>query len=163
MDSIKSELNNDRRQFIKNVLKGTISGSLLLVIPAGADILKMPEQIAGIRDKEWEMSKQNFAFIVDITVCIGCGSCVVADKREYRCRTATTGHGWSAMLRTLMMKSMWIRPMAGWRDIRPPARIWQNRSETRFSCPNSATCAKTHPVFKSARWAPRSDHRTDLF
>ena len=84
MDSIKSELNNDRRQFIKNVLKGTISGSLLLVIPAGADILKMPEQIAGIRDKEWEMSKQNFAFIVDITVCIGCGSCVVADKREYQ-------------------------------------------------------------------------------
>ena len=83
MDDIKSELNKDRRQFIKKVLKGTLSGSLLLVIPAGADILKIPEQIGGIRDKNWDMFKQNFAFIVDITVCIGCGSCVVADKREY--------------------------------------------------------------------------------
>ena len=36
MDSIKSELNKGRRQFIKKVLKGTISGSLLLVIPVGA-------------------------------------------------------------------------------------------------------------------------------
>ncbi|MBW2584691.1 MAG: 4Fe-4S dicluster domain-containing protein, partial [Deltaproteobacteria bacterium] len=50
MDSIKSELDKDRRQFIKKVLKGTISGSLLLVITAGADILKVPEQIDGIRD-----------------------------------------------------------------------------------------------------------------
>ena len=83
MDDIKSELNKGLRQFIKKVLKGTISGSLLLVIPAGADILKIPEQIGGIRAKDWDMFKQNFAFIVDITVCIGCGSCVVADKREY--------------------------------------------------------------------------------
>ena len=83
MDDIESELNKDRRQFIKSVLKGTISGSLLLVIPVGADILKIPEQIDGIRAKDWDMFKQNFAFIVDITVCIGCGSCVVADKREY--------------------------------------------------------------------------------
>jgi len=83
MDPVKAELNQDRRQFIKKVLKGTIGGSLLLVIPAGADVLKIPEQIAGIRDKEWDLSKQNFAFIVDITVCIGCGSCCVADKREY--------------------------------------------------------------------------------
>ena len=32
--------NHDRRTFIKKVLKGTISGSLLLVIPAGADVGK---------------------------------------------------------------------------------------------------------------------------
>ena len=83
MDSIKSELDKDRRQFIKKVLKGTISGSLLLVITAGADVLKVPEQIAGIREKDWDIYKQNFAFIVDITLCIGCGSCCVADKREY--------------------------------------------------------------------------------
>ncbi len=83
MNRIKSELEKDRRRFIKNVLKGTLSGSLLLVIPAGAGVLKIPEQIVGIRGKDWAISEQNFAFIVDITRCIGCGSCCVADKREY--------------------------------------------------------------------------------
>ncbi|MBW2634860.1 MAG: 4Fe-4S dicluster domain-containing protein [Deltaproteobacteria bacterium] len=83
MDSIKSELDRDRRQFIKKVLKGTISGSLLLVIPAGAGVLKIPEQIDGIRGKDWAISEQNFAFIVDITLCIGCSACCVADKREF--------------------------------------------------------------------------------
>ncbi len=83
MNRIKSELEKDRRRFIKYVLKGTISGSLLLVIPAGAGVLKIPEQIVGIRGKDWAISEQNFAFIVDITRCIGCGSCCVADKREY--------------------------------------------------------------------------------
>jgi len=83
MNSIQFERNKDRRQFIKKVLKGTIGGSLLLVIPAGAGVLKIPEQIPGIRGKDWVISEQNFAFIVDITRCIGCGSCCVADKREY--------------------------------------------------------------------------------
>jgi len=51
MDSIISELNKDRRQFIKNVLKGTISGSLLLVIPAGADC-RYPRQRMGDDEPE---------------------------------------------------------------------------------------------------------------
>lgn len=83
MESAKSELDKNRRQFIKKVLKGTISGSLLLVIPAGADIQKIPEQLAGIRGRDLDLSKRKYAFIVDITRCIGCGSCCVADKREY--------------------------------------------------------------------------------
>ena len=60
-----------------------ISSSLLLVIPAGAEVLKIPEQIPGIRGKDYKMADQRFVFIVDITRCIGCGSCCVADKREY--------------------------------------------------------------------------------
>lgn len=76
-------LDKDRREFIKKVLAGTIGGSLLLVIPAGADGLDVPAQIPGIRDQEYDLHKKRFAFVVDITSCIGCGSCCVADKREY--------------------------------------------------------------------------------
>jgi len=71
MDREIPELNEDRRTFIKKVLKGTI---------AGEDI---PEQIPGIRGREYDMSRYRFVFIVDVTRCIGCGSCCVADKREY--------------------------------------------------------------------------------
>lgn len=86
-----TELNGDRRAFIKKVLKGVIGGSLLLVIPLEAgigekqenDFDNVPEQIPGIRGQEYDMSSRQFAFIVDITRCIGCGSCCVADKREY--------------------------------------------------------------------------------
>lgn len=76
-NSLTDQLKNrDRRTFIKKVLKGTISGSLLLVIPAGADVDK--SEVG-----KGPMEGKNFAFIVDVTRCIGCGSCCVADKREY--------------------------------------------------------------------------------
>ena len=45
MEKTKPTLDKGRRAFIKNVLKGTISGSLFLVIPAGAEVLNIPEQI----------------------------------------------------------------------------------------------------------------------
>jgi len=72
-----------RRAFMEKILKGTIAGSVFLVIPAGPLICKIPEQIKGIRGNKYEMTSKKFAFIVDITSCIGCGSCCVADKREY--------------------------------------------------------------------------------
>ena len=51
MDAIEKEISRDRRAFIKNVLNGTIAGSLLLVIPAGAvDLANIPEQIPGMRE-----------------------------------------------------------------------------------------------------------------
>ena len=85
MGKADAELDRDRRAFIKKVLKGSIAGSLLLVIPmpTGAGIPRVPEQIPGIRGKEYDLSGQRFAFIVDITRCIGCGSCCVADRREF--------------------------------------------------------------------------------
>ncbi|SMC38264.1 tetrathionate reductase beta subunit [Desulfocicer vacuolatum DSM 3385] len=83
----------NRRAFIKKVLKGSVTGSLLLIYPMGGgdalDMLQpstmpdMPEQIPGIRGKAYNIHERKFAFIVDITRCIGCGSCCVADKREY--------------------------------------------------------------------------------
>ncbi len=79
MDKTTPTPDKGRREFIKKVLKGTISGSLLLVIPAGADVFEAPEQIPGIRGKEYDVTKRRFAFIVDITRSIGCGSCCVAD------------------------------------------------------------------------------------
>jgi len=83
IERIEEIIKKDRRKFIKDVLGGTIAGSLLLVIPAGAkDIVT---QIAGM-DKEtgpFIVNKQ-FVFVVDITRCIGCGSCCVADKNEYQ-------------------------------------------------------------------------------
>ena len=82
MERIKSEIRKDRRAFIKNVLGGTIAGSLLLVIPAGA--MELPEQILGMRAEKGVFTKRKFAFVVDITRCIGCGSCCVADKNEYQ-------------------------------------------------------------------------------
>ncbi|MCF6247688.1 MAG: 4Fe-4S dicluster domain-containing protein [Desulfobacula sp.] len=72
-----------RRSFIKQVLNGSIAGSLYLVWPMSANSLDVPEQIPGIRGKEYDSLNREFAFIVDITRCIGCGSCCVADKREY--------------------------------------------------------------------------------
>jgi len=85
MESSKFAIDKDRRTFVKNVLKGTIAGSLLLVIPMGgaSGSLEVPAQIPGIRGRKYDMFKQRFAFIVNITRCIGCGSCCVADKREY--------------------------------------------------------------------------------
>ncbi len=52
-------------------------------MPITAATPEFPEQISGIRGKKWDMFNQRFAFIVDITRCIGCGSCCVADRREY--------------------------------------------------------------------------------
>lgn len=93
----------DKRDFIKKVLNGAIAGSLFLVFPMSTPgggnfeknstlkdgvstfdpTIELPEEIPGIRDQNYDIHKQNFAFIVDITRCIGCGSCCVADKREY--------------------------------------------------------------------------------
>ena len=47
--AIEQEISRDRRAFIKKVLGGTIAGSLLLVIPAGAvNLTNIPEQITGM-------------------------------------------------------------------------------------------------------------------
>ncbi len=80
-DEIQKEIQQDRRGFIKKVLGGTIAGSLLLVLPAGAK--EIAEQIPGMRAEESVFTQKRFAFVVDITACIGCGSCCIADKAEY--------------------------------------------------------------------------------
>lgn len=84
MIDIQKEIQKDRRAFIKNVLSGTIAGSLLMVIPAGAALdQSLPEQLPGVRGDDSPFLEKKFAFVVDVTACIGCGSCCVADKNEY--------------------------------------------------------------------------------
>ena len=73
----------DRRTFIQKVMNGTIAGSLLLVFPLTAGTFVPEEEIPGVRDEPYDIFDQHFAFVVDITRCIGCGACCVADKREY--------------------------------------------------------------------------------
>ncbi len=80
---IKSEINLDRRAFVKKVLSGAIGGSLLLVIPAGYTALA--ETLAGAKDDPTHFTAgRKFAFVIDVTACIGCGVCCVADKSEYQ-------------------------------------------------------------------------------
>ena len=89
MDAIKQAIKRDRRAFIKNVLGGTIAGSLLLVIPMPVATRPFIEEIPGMKDDTDVFSKKRFAFIVDVTACIGCGSCCVADKTEYNVQAAS--------------------------------------------------------------------------
>lgn len=89
-NDLPTEIRRDRRAFIKNVLGGTIAGSLLLVIPADAG--RIFAKIPRIGGEAMALTGRQFAFVVDITACIGCGSCCVADRAEFRvvdgsCRT----------------------------------------------------------------------------
>jgi len=80
---IKKEIDLDRRGFIKKVLSGAIGGSLLLVMPATAR--EIAEQIPGMKEQTGLfIEDKKFAFVIDITGCIGCGSCCIADKNEYQ-------------------------------------------------------------------------------
>ncbi len=75
-------IDQDRRSFIKKVLGGAIAGTLLVVTESSGLELP-PEQLAGLRGRDYSFSGHRFTFVVDINRCIGCGSCCVADKREY--------------------------------------------------------------------------------
>jgi len=75
-------IDKDRRGFIDKFLKGSIAGSMFVVIPMGAG--DAFHELAGEKENELMKMKPNanYAFIVDITACIGCGNCCVADKKE---------------------------------------------------------------------------------
>jgi Fe-S-cluster-containing dehydrogenase component len=77
-------IDKDRRGFIEKVVKGTISGSLMLMIPMDsklfADVLGEDIQALSLIDPT--NKAKNYAFMVDVTGCIGCGNCCVADRKE---------------------------------------------------------------------------------
>ena len=74
-------IDRDRRGFIDKVVGGAIGGSLMLMIPMHSelygDLLTEDPTISLDESKE-----KNYCFIVDVTGCIGCGSCCVADRKE---------------------------------------------------------------------------------
>jgi len=79
-------IDKDRRGFIDKVVKGTIGGSLFLMIPMQSELFSKvleEEVINGIKEELKPLdTKANYCFMVDVTSCIGCGSCCVADRKE---------------------------------------------------------------------------------
>nr|VFJ66033.1 MAG: Fe-S-cluster-containing dehydrogenase component [Candidatus Kentron sp. FM]VFJ66136.1 MAG: Fe-S-cluster-containing dehydrogenase component [Candidatus Kentron sp. FM] len=63
----------DRRNF----LKGMLSGSLSVAVPAGAWTLPIRAP-----QRETNDNGPDYAFVVDVNQCIGCGKCVEACKGE---------------------------------------------------------------------------------
>jgi len=82
LDRIKDEINLDRRAFLKKMLAGAIGGSLLLVLPMGIRGQASDDETEA--EGDLFLQGKRFVFIVDVTRCIGCGACCVADKSEYQ-------------------------------------------------------------------------------
>lgn len=78
-------IDKDRRGFIEKVLRGSLKGSLLLLIPMHSDLFAQvlneeKDKIISLIDPK--DTRKNYAFMVDVGACIGCGSCCVADRKE---------------------------------------------------------------------------------
>ena len=75
-------VDQDRRGFIEKVVGGTIAGSLMLMIPMKSDLFgKVADEKLKSLVEPLDQEK-NYCFMVDVTGCIGCGSCCVADRKE---------------------------------------------------------------------------------
>ena len=73
-----SELNPDsRREFLKYLLSGATTATVLMVY--GPRILARSENPRFWKEKSTE---REWAYVIDINKCIGCGSCVRACKQE---------------------------------------------------------------------------------
>ncbi|MHA1549773.1 MAG: 4Fe-4S binding protein, partial [Alphaproteobacteria bacterium] len=75
--SLADSLDNDsRREFLRHVLAGTASATVLMVFGPGAAALT-----GGDAQAEGD-PKNRFAYVININRCIGCGNCVRACNRE---------------------------------------------------------------------------------
>ena len=73
-----SELNPDsRREFLKYLLSGATTATVLMVY--GPRVLARPENPRFWKEKSTE---HEWAYVIDINKCIGCGACVRACKQE---------------------------------------------------------------------------------
>ncbi|MDD3462330.1 MAG: 4Fe-4S dicluster domain-containing protein [Sulfurospirillaceae bacterium] len=77
-------IDKDRRGFIEKVIKGSVAGSLMLMIPMNSELFA---KVLGQDKKGLSLINptdkiKNYAFMVDVTSCIGCGNCCVADRAE---------------------------------------------------------------------------------
>ena len=71
-------MNLDRREFLKFLSQAASVGAAYMVIPMPSFIKKQLKT-----EKNYNPANHDYVFIIDINKCIGCGSCCVADKREY--------------------------------------------------------------------------------
>lgn len=67
---------DSRREFLRHVLSGTVTATVLMVFGPGAAALSDPNR----RGKS--KAKHQFAYVINIANCIGCGNCVRACNRE---------------------------------------------------------------------------------
>jgi Fe-S-cluster-containing dehydrogenase component len=77
-------IDSNRRTFIDKVIKGTIGGSLMLMIPMSSKLFgEVLSEEATLKNTINPMNlKANYCFMVDVSACIGCGNCCVADRKE---------------------------------------------------------------------------------
>ena len=75
-------IDQDRRGFMEKVVGGSIAGSLMLMIPMKSDLFAEVADSKVVSLIDPMDQKKNYAFMVDVTGCIGCGSCCVADRKE---------------------------------------------------------------------------------
>ena len=74
-------IDRDRRGFIDKIMSGALGGSLMLVVPMHSKLFgELLSEEPTISLDESQVKK--YCFIVDVTGCIGCGSCCVADRKE---------------------------------------------------------------------------------
>lgn len=71
---------DSRREFLKHVLAGTVSATVLMVFGPGATIA--PAIAHGPESPTAKHAKHMYAYVIDVSRCIGCGNCVRACKRE---------------------------------------------------------------------------------
>jgi Fe-S-cluster-containing dehydrogenase component len=78
MENLKTlELEPDsRREFLRHLLSGTTTATVLMVFGPGAAALASPSR----RGKS--KAKHQYAYVINVNNCIGCGNCVRACKRE---------------------------------------------------------------------------------
>ncbi len=69
----KTEDGDSRREFLRHLLAGTATASVLMVYRLGA--------FARSRTGHGE-AEHEYAYVIDVNKCIGCGNCVRACKRE---------------------------------------------------------------------------------
>ena len=74
----KSNKEESRREFLKKIGQAAVAGATYLVLPMPDFIKKQLNT-----EKNYNPAKHDYAFVIDINKCIGCGSCCVADKKEY--------------------------------------------------------------------------------
>ena len=68
-----NQISDSRREFLQHVLAGTATATVLLVYTPGA----FGRTTQGRSDADHE-----YAYVIDVEKCIGCGNCVRACKRE---------------------------------------------------------------------------------
>ena len=73
----QSEIEPDsRRDFLRNLLTGATTATVLMVFGPGAAALSDPKR------RVKSEAKHQFAYVIDINRCIGCGNCVRACNKE---------------------------------------------------------------------------------